>query len=235
MYRELKREAYEANIALPQAGPDQPHFRQCQRRRPRPRRVRHQAQRRGLRRARPGRHGGGRFRRPASRAAAPVVRHADPPPALAGLPDIGGVVHTHSTHATAFAQAGRRDPDLRHDARRLLCGNGAGHPQDDAGEIAAAYEWETGNVIVERFGGARPADYPGVLVNRHAPFTWGARWPRPSRPPSPSSASPQMAMLSPAPRPRPRGDRAGAARQALPAQARPRRLLRPARGDARTK
>ncbi len=40
-------------------------------------------------------------------------------------------------------------------------------------EIASAYEWETGNVIVERFRGLDPADYPGVLVNRHAPFAWG--------------------------------------------------------------
>jgi L-ribulose-5-phosphate 4-epimerase len=38
-----------------------------------------------------------------------------------------------------------------------------------------AYEWETGNVIVERFTAGRldPQDFPGVLVNRHAPFTWG--------------------------------------------------------------
>jgi L-ribulose-5-phosphate 4-epimerase len=40
-------------------------------------------------------------------------------------------------------------------------------------EIATAYEWETGNVIVERFSKLDPADFPGVLVNRHAPFTWG--------------------------------------------------------------
>ena len=40
-------------------------------------------------------------------------------------------------------------------------------------EIAGAYEWETGNVIVERFGALDPADFPGVLVNRHAPFAWG--------------------------------------------------------------
>jgi L-ribulose-5-phosphate 4-epimerase len=40
-------------------------------------------------------------------------------------------------------------------------------------EIAGgAYEWETGNVIVERFKKIDPLDFPGVLVNRHAPFTW---------------------------------------------------------------
>ena len=42
-----------------------------------------------------------------------------------------------------------------------------------AAEIRGAYEWETGNVIVERFRKLNPLDFPGVLVNRHAPFTWG--------------------------------------------------------------
>jgi L-ribulose-5-phosphate 4-epimerase len=42
-----------------------------------------------------------------------------------------------------------------------------------AQEIASAYEWETGAVIVETMANRDPADYPGVLVNRHAPFTWG--------------------------------------------------------------
>ena len=40
-------------------------------------------------------------------------------------------------------------------------------------EIASAYEWETGNVILERFKDLDPLDFPAVLVNRHAPFTWG--------------------------------------------------------------
>src|SRR5690606_25119680 len=42
-----------------------------------------------------------------------------------------------------------------------------------AEEISSAYEWETGNVIVERFAQLDPLDFPAVLVNRHAPFTWG--------------------------------------------------------------
>ncbi len=46
---------------------------------------------------------------------------------------VGGVVHTHSSHATAFAQAGRPIPDLRHDSCRLFQRRGAGHPKDDAG------------------------------------------------------------------------------------------------------
>jgi L-ribulose-5-phosphate 4-epimerase len=40
-------------------------------------------------------------------------------------------------------------------------------------EIASDYEWQTGNVIVETMRNRDPADCPGVLVNRHAPFTWG--------------------------------------------------------------
>jgi L-ribulose-5-phosphate 4-epimerase len=88
---------------------------------------------------------------------------------------IGGIVHTHSCHATAFAQAGQAIPNL-----------GTTHADYFAGEIPItrkltraeisgdAYEWETGNVIVERFqkNSLAPLDVPGVLVNRHAPFTW---------------------------------------------------------------
>lgn len=90
--------------------------------------------------------------------------------------EIGGVVHTHSSHATAFAQAGRAVPIF-----------GTTHADYFAGEIpvtrkltkaeigGGAYEWETGNVIVERFldDDLSPQDFPAVLVNRHAPFTWG--------------------------------------------------------------
>ena len=87
---------------------------------------------------------------------------------------VGGIVHTHSIHATAFAQAGRPVPLF-----------GTTHADYFFGEIpvtrkmtlkeigGGAYEWETGNVIVERFKKLDPADFPGVLVNRHAPFTWG--------------------------------------------------------------
>lgn len=88
---------------------------------------------------------------------------------------VGGIVHTHSAHATAFAQAGLPIPIL-----------GTTHADYFAGavpvtrkltdlEIATAYEWETGGVIVERFlaDDLDPLDYPGVLVNRHAPFAWG--------------------------------------------------------------
>jgi len=92
-----------------------------------------------------------------------------------GFTQIGGIVHTHSSHATAFAQAGRPVPIF-----------GTTHADYFFGEIpvtrkmtlkeisGCAYEWETGNVIVERFKDLDPLDCPGVLVNRYAPFTWGA-------------------------------------------------------------
>ena len=88
---------------------------------------------------------------------------------------IGGVVHTHSTHATAFAQAGREIPIFGTTHADYFFGDVPVTRKMSAAEISGgAYEWETGNVIVERFSGLDPLDFPGVLVNRHAPFTWGA-------------------------------------------------------------
>ena len=88
---------------------------------------------------------------------------------------IGGVVHTHSTYATAFAQAGRAIPIFGTTHADYFFGDVPVTRKMTAREIASAYEWETGNVIVERFTRekADPLDFPAVLVNRHAPFTWG--------------------------------------------------------------
>jgi L-ribulose-5-phosphate 4-epimerase len=86
---------------------------------------------------------------------------------------IGGVVHTHSSHATAFAQAGRSIPIFGTTHADYFYGDIPVTRKMTPQEIASAYEWETGNVIVERFNGVDPLDFPGVLVNRHAPFTWG--------------------------------------------------------------
>jgi len=88
--------------------------------------------------------------------------------------EIGGVVHTHSSHATAFAQAGREIPIFGTTHADYFYGNIPVTRKMTAKEIGGgAYEWETGNVIVERFAKLDPLDSPGVLVNRHAPFTWG--------------------------------------------------------------
>lgn len=90
------------------------------------------------------------------------------------FPQIAGVVHTHSSHATAFAQAGRAIPIFGTTHADYFFGDVPVTRKMNPEEIASAYEWETGNVIVERFQGVDPLDCPGVLVNRHAPFTWGA-------------------------------------------------------------
>lgn len=90
-----------------------------------------------------------------------------------GFPGIGGVVHTHSSRATAFAQAGLPIPVLGTTHADYFAGDVPVTRKMTREEIAGAYEWETGTVILERFEGLAPADFPGVLVNRHAPFTWG--------------------------------------------------------------
>lgn len=88
--------------------------------------------------------------------------------------EIDGVVHTHSTQATAFAQAGRAIPIFGTTHADYFNGAIPVTRKLTRAEISGGqYEWETGNVIVARFRGLDPLDLPGVLVNRHAPFTWG--------------------------------------------------------------
>ena len=91
------------------------------------------------------------------------------------FPEIGGVVHTHSTHATAFAQAGV--PIIAYGTTHADAFYGdipITRAMTDA-EIDGAYEAETGNVIIERFHGSglNPAEIHAVLVRSHGPFTWG--------------------------------------------------------------
>jgi L-ribulose-5-phosphate 4-epimerase len=89
------------------------------------------------------------------------------------LDTIGGIVHTHSTYATVWAQAGREIPLL-----------GTTHADFSAEavpvtrsltpeEVERAYEEETGTVILEAVG-RRPEEVPAVLVRGHAPFCWAA-------------------------------------------------------------
>jgi L-ribulose-5-phosphate 4-epimerase len=91
-----------------------------------------------------------------------------------GCSSVGGIVHTHSTHATAFAQAGRPIPIFGTTHADYFYGEIPVTRKMTEKEITTAYEWETGNVMLERLKGIDPLDCPAVLVNRHAPFTWGA-------------------------------------------------------------
>jgi L-ribulose-5-phosphate 4-epimerase len=89
------------------------------------------------------------------------------------FPNIGGVAHTHSTFATAWAQAGKDIPNIgTTHADYFKDAIPCTRPMT-AAEIASEYERETGKVIVERFKGLNPDYTPGVLVNNHGPFTWG--------------------------------------------------------------
>ncbi|WP_130835106.1 L-ribulose-5-phosphate 4-epimerase [[Erwinia] mediterraneensis] len=91
-------------------------------------------------------------------------------------PQIGGIVHTHSRHATIWAQAGRALPAW-----------GTTHADDFYGEIPCTramrdeeihhnYEWNTGQVIIETFTTRElsPESIPAALVNSHGPFAWGS-------------------------------------------------------------
>jgi len=88
-------------------------------------------------------------------------------------PQLGGVVHTHSTYATAWAQAGREIPCYGTTHADYFGGAIPITPPLSDEEIRDAYERNTGEVIVRRFANLDPLKAPGVLVVGHGPFCWG--------------------------------------------------------------
>ena len=90
------------------------------------------------------------------------------------FPEVGGIVHTHSTYATAWAQAGKDIPNIGtthadYFHRAIPC------TASMVEEQMEEYEKHTGTVIVNRFleAGMNPMHTPGVLVKNHGPFAWG--------------------------------------------------------------
>jgi L-ribulose-5-phosphate 4-epimerase len=86
---------------------------------------------------------------------------------------VGGIVHTHSLHATAWAQARRRIPALGTTHADYWHGPVPCTRLMKAKEIRSDYEANTGRVIVECFARLDPLAFPAVLVAGHGPFTWG--------------------------------------------------------------
>jgi len=89
------------------------------------------------------------------------------------FPNIGGVVHTHSRWATAWAQAGRGIPAYGTTHGDYFYGEIPCTRKLTEAEIGGDYELQTGNVIVETFAGRSPEDIPAALVHSHGPFAWG--------------------------------------------------------------
>ena len=86
---------------------------------------------------------------------------------------IGGVTHTHSPCATAWAQAGREIPCFGTTHADTFRGPAPLTRFLTPEETDEDYEGNTGKVIIEAFKGKNPMHTPGVLANGHGPFTWG--------------------------------------------------------------
>lgn len=89
------------------------------------------------------------------------------------FPEIGGVVHTHSRMAVAFAQAGRPIPAFGTTHADYFYGDIPCTRSLGKEEIETDYEKNTGLVIKETFRSMDPVAMPGVLVRNHGPFIWG--------------------------------------------------------------
>ena len=91
------------------------------------------------------------------------------------FPQIGGVVHTHSLYATAWAQACRGIPSYGTTQADYWYGDVPCTRALKSSEIESDYEANTGRVIIETFKKLQyaPLEHPAVLVASHGPFTWG--------------------------------------------------------------
>lgn len=89
------------------------------------------------------------------------------------FPEFGGIAHTHSTYATAFAQAGRSIPALGTTHADLFHGDVPVTRSLFKREVDIDYEGNTGHVMVERLAKSNAMAIPGILVANHGPFTWG--------------------------------------------------------------
>ncbi|MEK5289849.1 L-ribulose-5-phosphate 4-epimerase [Streptococcus sp. FSL R7-0212] len=89
--------------------------------------------------------------------------------------DIQAIVHTHSTEAVGWAQAGRDIPFYGTTHADYFYGPIPCARSLSANEVEIAYEKETGTVILEEFNnrGINPSAVPGIVVRNHGPFTWG--------------------------------------------------------------
>jgi len=87
--------------------------------------------------------------------------------------EIGGITHTHSLYATAWAQAQKAIPSFGTTQADSWYGEVPCTRLMTPDEVKTDYEANTGHVIVERFKGLDPMQQPGALVASHGPFSWG--------------------------------------------------------------